>query len=333
MKIAYSLPERALSNVELAALYDGWTEEKILAKTGIASRHIVDEKETALDLAEKASKKLFEAYQISPNQIDFVILCTQSPDYKLPTSACILQTRLGISTTAGALDYNLGCSGFIYGLTLAKGLIASATAKNILLVMAETYSKYIHPYDKSVRTIFGDGAAAILVDETAAKEIGAFTLGTDGRGSEHLIVPTGGAKHVIDPHAKDVTDSSDNVRTCNNLFMSGVDIFSFTLQIMPRTMKEVLAKNNLTKDEIDLFVFHQANQFMLDKIRKSNAIPQEKFYVNMSDIGNTVSASIPIALKRAETEGVLKEGMRVMVVGFGVGLSWGATILMWESGR
>jgi 3-oxoacyl-[acyl-carrier-protein] synthase-3 len=331
MKIAYYLPQKVISNAELATLYEGWTEEKIFSKTGIASRHITEEDETALDLAESAAKKLFEEYQVDPSQIDFIILCTQTPDYKLPTSACILQNRLGIPTSAGALDYNLGCSGFVYGLTLAKGLIVSGVARKVLLVTAETYSKHIHPYDKSVRTIFGDAAAATLIDEASINEIGGFTLGTDGSGYEHLIVPTGGAKRAIKIDAEEFADASDNIRTINNLFMSGVDIFSFTLQIMPRTIKEVLSKNNLTKDEIDLFVFHQANHFMLEKIRKSNAIPQEKFYVNMSDIGNTVSASIPIALKRAEKDGVLKDGMKVMVVGFGVGLSWGATILTWTS--
>ena len=330
MKIAYYLPEKVISNVELAALYEGWSEEKILSKTGISSRHVVDENETALDLAEKASKKLFEEYQISPNQIDFIILCTQSPDYKLPTSACILQNRLGIPTSVGALDYNLGCSGFIYGLTLAKGLILSGTARNILLVTAETYSKYIHSHDKSVRTIFGDGAAAALIDEATVDGIGAFTLGTDGSGYEHLIVPTGGAKAAVVHNAAEEVDKSENIRTQNNLFMSGLDIFNFTLQIIPTTMEEVLAKNNLTQDDVDLFVFHQANKFMLDTIRKTNLIPRKKFYVNMEDIGNTVSASIPIALKRAEADGVLREGMRVMVVGFGVGLSWGATILTWK---
>ncbi len=330
MKIAYYLPEKVISNIELAALYEGWSEEKILSKTGISSRHVVDENETALDLAEKASKKLFEEYQILPNQIDFIILCTQSPDYKLPTSACILQNRLGIPTSVGALDYNLGCSGFIYGLTLAKGLILSGTARNILLVTAETYSKYIHSHDKSVRTIFGDGAAAALIDEATVDGIGAFTLGTDGSGYEHLIVPTGGAKATVVHNAAEEVDKSENIRTQNNLFMSGLDIFNFTLQIIPTTMEEVLAKNNLTQDDVDLFVFHQANKFMLDTIRKTNLIPRKKFYVNMEDIGNTVSASIPIALKRAEADGVLREGMRVMVVGFGVGLSWGATILTWK---
>lgn len=327
MKIAYVLPQQIVTNAELAALYPGWTEDKILSKTGIASRHIAAKDETALDLAEQAARKLFDQEQIEPGTIDFVLLCTQSPDYKLPSSACLLQHRLGIPTSAGALDYDLGCSGFVYGLSLAKGLIVGGMAKRVLLLTAETYSKYIHPMDKSARTIFGDGAAATLVDELAARQIGAFAFGTDGGGAGQLMVKNGGARFPYEPNAKEVTDASGNRRTDNNVYMSGPDIFNFTLDIVPKTMQVVCAKNGLIRDEIDLFVFHQANKFMLDTIRKVNLIPQAKFYVDLEDTGNTVSSTIPIALVRAQAKGALKPGMKVMVMGFGVGLSWGATIL------
>ena len=303
MNISYYLPDTILTNAELSALYSGWTEEKILVKTGISSRHVVGESETASDLAEKAARKLFAEYDINPKIVDFVLLCTQSPDYKLPSSACILQQKLGIPTSAGALDYDLGCSGFVYGLALAKGLIIGGIAKNILLLTAETYTKYIHTMDKSVRTIFGDGAAAILIDETAANKIGAFSFGTDGSGAEKLIVRDG------------------------QLFMDGPEIFNFTLDIVPKTMADVLAKNNLTGNDIDLYVFHQANKFMLDTIRKVNGLPKEKFYVNLETTGNTVSSTIPIALKQLDETGKLKPDMKVMLMGFGVGLSWGATII------
>lgn len=326
MKIAYYLPEKVLANEELAALYEGWTAEKILSKTGIASRHVASENETALDLAEQAAKKLI-AGGVHKDAIDFVLLCTQSPDYKLPSSACLLQDRLGLSKSCGALDFDLGCSGFVYGLSLAKGLVVSGAAKNVLLVTAETYTKYIHPMDKSVRTIFGDGAAAVLVDEKACEEIGAFSFGTDGSGAENLIVKTGGARTATVPAAPVETDASGNQRTINNVFMAGPEIFNFTLEIVPTTMADVLAKNGLQKDDVDLFVFHQANAFMLNTIRKVNLIPREKFYIDLEDTGNTVSSTIPIALHRAAAKGVLKPGMRVMIMGFGVGLSWGATIL------
>lgn len=327
MKIAYSLPDRSIANEELAALYPGWSAEKILAKTGIARRHVAAEGETAGDLAEHAARKLFAEQGVDPLQVDFVLLCTQSPDYKLPSTACLLQHRLGIPTSAGALDYDLGCSGFVYGLSLAKGLVLGGVAKNVLLLTAETYSKYIHPMDKSVRTIFGDGAAATLVDAAAAGRIGAFAFGTDGSGAEKLIVRTGGARAAFDACAEEEEDVSGNRRTKNNVFMSGPDIFNFTLDIVPKTMDEVCSRNGMTRDQVDLFVFHQANRFMLETIRKVNLIPRAKFYVDMEDTGNTVSSTIPIALVRAQEKGVLGPGMKVMVMGFGVGLSWGATIL------
>lgn len=303
MKISYYLPETVLTNEKLVEIYPDWTVEKIFAKTGIASRHIARDGVSALDLAEEAAKKLFTSYGISPASVDYLLLCTQSGEYKLPSSACLLQNRLGIPQTAGALAFDHGCSGFVYGLSLAKGLIAGGMAKSVLLVTAETYSKYIVSEDKSTRTIFGDGAAAVLIDEREAAMIGAFSFGTDGSGAEKLIVRDG------------------------KLFMDGPEIFNFTLDIVPKTMEDVLAKNGLSRDDIDLYVFHQANKFMLDSIRKINGLPRDKFYVNLETTGNTVSSTIPIALGQLEDAGRLQSGMKVMLMGFGVGLSWGATIM------
>ena len=200
-------------------------------------------------------------------------------------------------------------------------------AKKVLLVTAETYTKYINPLDKSVRTIFGDGASVSLIDETSASEIGAFVFGTDGSGAEKLIVRTGGARQSILPGAREEVDRSGNCRTVNDLSMSGPDIFNFTLDVVPKTLEAVCSRNGLRREQLDLFVFHQANKFMLDTLRKVNLIPRDKFYINMEDTGNTVSSTIPIALCRAKESGVLKAGMNVMIMGFGVGLSWGATIL------
>ena len=303
MKIAYELPDKVLSNEDLARAYAEWTEEKIFAKTGISARRVADANESALDLAERAARRLFAEYGVCADEIDFLLLCTQSSEYRLPSSACLLQDRLGIPTTAGALAFDHGCSGFIYGLSLAKGLVAGGMAKNVLLVTAETYTKYIAADDKSTRSIFGDGAAATLVDELAASKIGAFSFGTDGSGAEKLIVRDG------------------------RLFMDGPDIFNFTLDVVPKTMDDVLAKNGMTRDDIDLYVFHQANKFMLDTIREVNGLPIGKFYLNLEMTGNTVSSTIPIALKQLENGGRLKSGAKVMLMGFGVGLSWGSTII------
>lgn len=329
-KVSYALPDGILTNDELAVLYPGWTADKILEKTGIEQRHISAENETAGDLAEKAARKMFCEHSIDPLSIDFVLLATQSPDYILPTTACILQMKLGISTSSGALDYNLGCSAYIYGLSLAKGLIAGGIAKKVLLLTAETYTKHVHPMDKSARTIFGDGAAATVIAESENDDLGEFVLGTDGRGYGKLIVAAGGMRKARSMEtAIEHTDESGNIRAENNLFMDGSEIFSFTLEVVPALVKTTLEKNQLTMEQIDLFVFHQANKFMLDVLRKTIRIPRDKFYMNMADIGNTVSSTIPIALSRAETDGSLKPGMKVMLVGFGVGLSWGATVIRW----
>lgn len=305
MKISVALPENRLSNAALVKLYPEWTEADILAKTGIAERRVVTDGETALDLAEQAARQLFAEYAIDPATIDYLVLCTQSSEYRLPSTSCLLQHRLGLSTSVGALTFDHGCSGYIYGLSLAKGLIAGGIASNVLLVTAETYSKYIAPEDKSTRTIFGDGAAATLITTDDIANISAFSFGTDGGGAEKLIVRDG------------------------VLFMDGLDIFNFTLSIVPQTIDNVLAKNNLTRDDIDLYVFHQANKFMLDAIRKVNALPKDKVYINLELTGNTVSSTIPIALKQLQDAGKLQPGMRVMLMGFGVGLSWGATVLTW----
>lgn len=328
--VSYDLPARVLTNEELATFYPCWTADKIFEKTGIRERHISEDDETAGDLGEKAARKLFTEHAIYPSLIDYILLATQSPDYFLPTTACMLQNRLGVPTTAGALDFNLGCSAYIYGLSLAKGLIAAGIAKNILLITAETYTKHIHSMDKSVRTIFGDGAAATLVSASDSDGVGQFVLGTDGRGYDKLIVPSGGMR--LKPSEKtaiESTDESENIRSQDHLFMDGTEIFSFTITTVPQTVKETLEKNQLTMEEIDLFVFHQANKYMLDFLCKKCKINPSKFYMNFSDCGNTVSASIPIALARAVQDGTLKPGMKVMLVGFGVGLSWGATVITW----
>lgn len=324
--ISYYLPERVVTNEELLKEFPEWSVDKVAKKVGVNSRHLAAENETAGDMAEKAARKLFEEYNVSPSDIDFVMLCTQSPDYFLPSTACILQHKLGIPTTAGAFDYNLGCSGCVYGLAMAKGLIAAGIAKNVLVLTAETYNKYLHPSDKSNRSIFGDGAAACLVSTEGFAEIGEFSLGTDGSGADHLIVKTGAAR-CKQPTGIVTEDEDGHQRYDDYLYMNGSAIFNFTLDAVPAMMKEILAKNNIEKDEVDYYVFHQANKFMLNTIRKVCVLPKDKFFVNLEETGNTVSSTVMIGLKQCLESGTIHEGMKVMVTGFGVGLSWGGTIL------
>lgn len=324
--ISYYLPEKVVTNKELLKEFPEWSVDKVAAKVGVTSRHLAAENETAGDMAEKAARKLFEEYNIDPKSIDFLMLCTQSPDYFLPSTACILQDKLGIPTTAGAFDYNLGCSGCVYGMAMAKGLIAGGIAKNVLLLTAETYNKYLHPSDKSNRSIFGDGAAACLISTEGFAEIGEFSLGTDGSGANKLIVNTGAARSK-QPTGKFDTDAEGHTRYDDYLYMDGGGIFNFTLDAVPAMMQDILAKNNIDKDTVDYYVFHQANKFMLNTIRKVCLLPKEKFYVNLEETGNTVSSTVMIGIKQCLEAGTIKAGMKVMVAGFGVGLSWGGTIL------
>lgn len=325
--ISYHLPEKIVTNEELITEFPEWSIEKIAQKVGVNHRHIAGKGETAGDMAEKAVLKLFRDYNINPKDIDFVMLCTQSPDYFLPSTACILQHKLGIPTTAGAFDYNLGCSGCVYGLALAQGLITAGIARNVLLLTAETYSKYLHPSDKSNRSIFGDGAAACVVSDEGFAKIGNFTLGTDGSGAEHLIVETGGARQR--EYTGMVTEDEDgHSKYADYLYMNGSGIFNFTLEAVPEMMTQIMKKNFIDdKDSIDYFVFHQANKFMLNTIRKVCVLPKEKFYINLEETGNTVSSTVMIALKDCIDNSTIKPGMKVMIAGFGVGLSWGGTML------
>jgi len=324
--IDYYVPETVVTNEDLVRDFPEWSVEKIASKVGINKRYVAAEDETATDMAICAAEKLFAKSGFDRNEIDFVLLCTQSPDYKLPTSACIIQDRLGLPTSIGALDFNLGCSGYVYGLSLAKGLICGGIAKNVLLLTAETYNKYIHKRDKGNRTIFGDAASATIISTEGFAEIGEFSLGTDGKGANNLIVKTAGAR-CPEKCGEVVFDENGNPLSDDNLFMNGSEIFTFTLDNVPPLVKDTLDKNNISKENVGLFVFHQANKYMLNFLRKKLKIEEDKFYYCLSEFGNTVSNTIPIALTCAIEEGKLTETQDVLIAGFGVGYSWGGAIL------
>ena len=322
--ISYYLPETILNNEELIKEFPEWTVDKIANKVGVKERHIAGKDETASDLAVNAALRLFEETGMDRSSIDFVLLCTQSPDYYLPTTACIVQERLGLSTHIGALDFNLGCSGYVYGLSLAKGLIAGGIAKNVLLLTAETYTKHLHPRDKGNRTIFGDAATASVISTEGFAKIESFSLGTDGKGAENLIVKTGAFRNKS--RVGDLQfDENGNPFSSDYLYMNGAKIFDFTLDAVPPLVRDTLQKNNLEMKDIDLFIFHQANKYMINFLRKKLKIEDDKFYVCLEVVGNTVSSTIPIALCEAKKEGRLTGN--ILLAGFGVGYSWGGSVL------
>lgn len=324
--IEYYLPEKEIDNNEINDNFPEWSVDKISAKTGIYTRHIAAQNEFVSDMAIKASNKLFDNNGIDRKSIDFILLCTQSPDYFLPTTACIVQHKLGIPISAGALDFNLGCSGYVYGLALAKGLISAGVARNILLITSEIYSKHIHYKDKSNITIFGDAASATLVCKDGICEIGDFELGTDGSGAENLIVREGAIRFPNRRH-KEIVDEFGNITDDSCLYMNGPEIFSFTSSFVPKLVDNLLSRNYLTVEDIDLYIFHQANKYMLKHLMKKIGIPEERFYFFLEHCGNTVSSTIPIALKNATEDKKLEKGNRVLLAGFGVGYSWAGTLL------
>lgn len=324
--ISFYLPESVLDNKKISEEHPEWSIDKIAEKTGINSRHFTAKDEFASDLAIGAVESLLFDYEIDKADIDFVLYCTQSPDYFLPTTACVLQNKLGLRKDIGALDYNLGCSGYVYGLSLAKGLVSTGQAKNVLLITAETYTKYINPLDKSNKTLFGDAASASLIStKPAGYRIGEFSFGTDGGGAGNLIVRNGGIRFRTDV-GHDEFSEGNFVRNNSNLYMNGSEIFSFTSKSVPVLVNNVLEKNQISFDQIDFFVFHQANKYMLDFIRKKIGIPQEKFTYCVEKYGNTVSSTIPIALKDCFFSSNVMSN-NILLAGFGVGYSWAGCVI------
>lgn len=316
--IEYYLPETTEEN----------SNARLRKKTGIERRHICPPDMTAGDMAVVAAEKLF-AGGIEREAIDFLLLCTQSPDYYLPTTACIIQDRLKLRKNCGALDFNLGCSGFIYGLGLAKGLIESGQCRNILLLTSETYSKYINPEDNSTKNLFGDAASAVLVSAVNTDKYGlyGFIYGTDGSGAGDLIVPVGGSrKNYMTTELETFRDSYGNVRTNRDLYMNGQNIMNFALDSVPLIVDKILNDSSLGKHDINYYVFHQANKLILDSLRDKCGLQDMPYWEDMKEYGNTVSSSLPIAvcdMLSLERQSSVK---RVMMTGFGVGLSWGGCI-------
>ena len=249
--ISIHLPERIETNEELSADNPRWDMDLIASKTGVYERRIAADGETSADLGVKAAQKLFEEHNVDPKSIDFLLFCTQTPDYPLPTSACLIQDRLGLPTSAGALDFNLGCSGFVYGLSLADGLIRSGAAKRILFITSETYSKFIDKNDRSLRTIFGDGAAATLIESSDQQQLSAFKFGTDGSGADTLIVSGGGHRK-----ADDAIGPRKRKRWKSALYMDGPALIQFTVGSIPGLVESILKEESLTQEDVDLSLIH-----------------------------------------------------------------------------
>lgn len=320
--IAAYLPETVLTNDAIAASFPDWPADKIEKKLGVRERRISGAQEYTSNLAVAAAERLFSQTGMDRASVDTLILVTQTPDYLLPTTACIVQQELRLPCKLAAFDLNLGSSGFVYALSVAKGLIETGSSRRLLLITADTYSKLLDPEDQSVRTLFGDAAAATLIEgiESDRALIGPFEFGTDGSCARHLIAPSSAMRGLV-----------ENKLSC--LRMNGGEIFAFALRVVPPSVESVLAQAGLTLEQVDLFVFHQANGYMLEHLRQKCRIPREKFVVAMAECGNTVSASIPLALIHALERRQLRSGARVLLAGFGVGASWASCLVQWIEPR
>ena len=328
--ISYYLPEQIFTNEDFFREFPDTISNKAnLSKIGVKERHIAANNELASDLAVKSAQKLFKQNDINPHDIDFLLFCAQEFDYFTPTTACVIQHRLNLPTNSGALDFNLGCSGFVYGLGIAKGLIESVGMKNVLLLTSSTLTRKLHPKDENLRYLFGDAACTTLISAgNSESEIHQFSFGTDGQSADKIMVKDGGSRNPITNESfHEIINEYGNITSNAFMDMKGVAVFSFSIKTVPNLINDLLKKHNKTIDEIDLFIFHQANLFIIDTIRKKLNLSEEKVFNYMENVGNTVSSSIPITLYEAIECGRAKKGDTILLAGFGVGLSWGATII------
>lgn len=315
------IPEKVLSNHDLEKIVDT-SDEWISTRTGIKERRVLESGKASSDMGIKASKKALEDANLSPEDIDLVIVATMTSDMITPSTACIVQDKLGCKNAA-AFDISAACSGFIYGLSVAYGLIKSGIYKNILLVATEAMSRILDWEDRSTCILFGDGAGAAVISEVPeGKGILELELGADGSGTDFLLIPAGGSKC---PSTSETIENRGQY-----LKMEGGEVFKFAVRKIDETCKSIMKKAGLDSDDIDLFIPHQANTRIIDSAVKKLKIPKEKTFVNLNKYGNMSAASIPVALDEALKEGKIKDGDNILLVGFGGGLTWGSAILKWH---
>lgn len=327
--IGLYFPGNVYSNQDLQHDFPTLKVKELTRLTGVMSRHICADTETSVDMGVMAASKLFTQGNVDKDKIDYLIFCSAGGDFITPASSSIVHKELGLRTMCGTVDINQGCTGFIHGLNLADGLIASGSANKVLLITSETISKTIHSEDKGNRAIFGDAAAATLICKSEEKtDYGKFIFGTDGSKYDQIIIKHGRERFPLPESAEeDFIDDFGTTRNHSKIYMNGSEVFNFSINKAPELIDTLLENASLKKEDIDLFVFHQSNRILLETLGKKLQIPEEKIIFELETNGNTVSSSIPIALKKANDKNILKPGQLVMVAGFGVGFSWGGVIM------
>lgn len=325
--IRYHLPDGRRTNDDLVRDNPDWLADRLFRATGIQSRPRADMGCSAVDLAEGAARTLIDECAIDKSKIDCLILCTQSAAQRMPASACLLQDRLGLPSSCGAFDLNLGCSGFTYCLWLARALIRAGEAHHVLLLISDTLGRFCRPGDRSTVPVFGDAGAAVCITSDASDavaRIGATVKGTDGRGAAHLMI------QAAEPIAAEPCATESEIgMTPSYLTMNGPEVFSFALSAVPAGIDALLKRIELSREQIDMYLLHQANAMILEGVRKKLELPIEKLPIDMADFGNTAGASLPILMVRSMERGLLHRGMQCVLAGFGTGYSWAMTHLEW----
>jgi 3-oxoacyl-[acyl-carrier-protein] synthase-3 len=328
----YCVPAQRLTQAELTARFGAGPVQSIAKMSGIIERRVAPPGVTAADLAYGAARGLLAARAVDPATIDLLIFASQTPDYQIPATACVLQHRLGLRMDCAAFDLNQGCSAYPYTLAVADGLITSGVAKRALLLNADTVTRVIHPQDRSLLALHGDGAAATLLEPVVEDNTGlrGFALGSDGSGAPYICMPASGARQPrSEATRREKSDEAGNVRTDEHLGMNGPAVFHFSVSRMPDIIRGALQKWGLTVDDLDLVLLHQANRTMVDLMYKSLKIAEDKRFYFMETVGNLAGASVAVVLAEAWRQGRLKPGSLTLLVAFGNGLSWGLALHRW----
>ncbi len=311
VKYATYIPNKCIDNDSFKKIYDDWDSDRFYEQTGIKTRYYVDEDDTSATMGYKALQKLIDKYNIDKNIIDFIICVTETPDNMLPAAAYKIHKLAGLSQKCGAYDINHGCSGFTYGLMTACNLVKSGMASNVALVNTDTLSKYLDDEDRGIKILIGDGASAFLIDKNTADNVMNFVFGTDSQGYDKIII------------------KNNEKNNKPYLYMDGMDVFYFAINSVPDIINQLIEINNLTLDNIDHVVLHQANKTILKYIQKRLKLSDDKFCIYMEDTGNTAGVTIPLALEHLDKKNKLQNGMNILLLGFGVGYSWCGTIIKW----
>ncbi len=315
--IVSAVPKNKVNNFDLTNLFEKEELEKTIKLTGVKSRHIATEQICTSDLCVAAAKNLLDDIIWAPETIDCLIFVSQTPDYILPATSCSIHQRLNLSKNCATFDVNLGCSGYVYGLWIASNLMRNSEIKRCLLLVGDTINRTVYPKDKATSLLFGDAGSATALEQSHNSESLYFVLGTDGYGANNLIIQGGGFRK---PYYLEYDEAK------KHLYMNGEEIFNFTIQVVPGMIEDLLKYAQLDRENVDYFVLHQANEFIIKHLAKKAKISIEKVPITLSNFGNTSSASIPLTISSAFSKDLSENKRKLIMSGFGVGYSWASVL-------